>query len=442
MGDFAEAYRTKMKRLVLFLFLVALFLFLGGGSAPFVKKPLTVVLDGETVFEGEIKIDAIRHNRAVKRGGYLRFYKDLRTRYGEKESLNYLSRGLGDFLSAACERKRIDPLSATMEWTKDLSSPFIYYAEREGRDIPLDEIGRAVAAALDEKGNATVFSSSVCPEVTVSDLKKRTREMGRFTTRFYSSGENRRHNLKLAAEAISGTVLGAGETFSFNGTVGERTEERGFRVANVVVNGDFVKGVGGGVCQVSTTLFNAALLAGLPIGKAAAHSCPVSYVPLSRDCTVSSAIDFTFINDTPHPVYLAAKVESGELTFALFGEKKEGAFALESEVTERVPFSSLAADGSPAPPEAELLSPGREGIKSRLFLLRTKNGVTTKTLVRETYYPPKNALYEKRAATARCSGRDAPSSYSLVKEVFVHFGQGGILSFLPRQTSVPQFVQL
>ena len=432
-----------MKKFVAVAFLAALFLLLFGGSAPYVKKPLTVAIDGETVFEGEIRIDAIVSRRAVKHGGYLRFYKDLRARYGEKESLNYLSRGLGDFLSSACERKRIDPLSAAMEWTKDLSSPFIYYEAREGREIPSDELGRKVAAALDGKGEAKVFSVSVRPEVTVSDLKARTREMGRFTTYFHTSGENRRHNLKLAAEAISGTVLGAGETFSFNEAVGERTENRGFRIANVVVGGDFVKGVGGGVCQVSTTLYNAALLSSLPIGKAAAHSRPVSYVPYARDCTVSSAIDFTFTNDTPHPVYLAAKIEEGALTFALFGERKEGSVTLQSEVTERIPCRALTEDGAPASLDAKQLSPGREGIKSRLYLVRTKNGVTTKTLVREAYYPPKNAIYANESETvALCSGRGAPSPYSLVKEVFVHFGQGGILSFLPRQTSVPQFVQL
>ena len=391
-----------MKKYLFIFAFAALFLLFCGASAPYVKKPLRIVADGQTIFDGEIRIDADRARRAARHGGYLRLYNDMRARYDAKDRLNYLSKGLGDFLAATCEKKKIDPLSATLEWTKNLSSPFVYSAEREGREIPLDAIGRAVCRALDGEGEARVFSETVAPEVTVAALKRRTREMGRFTTYFSSSGENRRHNLRLAAEAISGTVLGAGETFSFNGTVGERTEERGFKVAKIVVNGEFQKGVGGGVCQISTTLFNAALLSALPIKNAAAHSRPVSYVPYARDCTVSSAIDFTFENDTPFPVYIAAKIEQDGVTFALFGEKKEGAFSLESEIEARVPFSSLTENGEKATPgESLLLSPGREGIKSNLYLVKTIDGITTKTLVRKNYYPPKNAIYQaKREAVA------------------------------------------
>ena len=392
-----------MKRAALlfpFLVLSALFLLLlGGAGAPYVKKPLTIEADGEKVFEGEIRIDALRHHRAIKHGGYFAFYKDLRARYDEKEALNYLSKGLGDYLAALCERKKVDPLSATLEWNKDLSSPFIYYDEREGREIPLGSLGGAVAKALDGNGAARVFGSAVAPEVTVADLKARTLEMGRFTTYYYSSGENRRHNLALAASAIRGTVLSPGEIFSFNEIVGARTIERGYKEANIVLNGDFVKGVGGGVCQISTTLYNAVLLSALPVKHAAAHSAPVSYVPFSRDCTVSSAIDFTFENDTPFPVYIASKTEGSAVTFALFGAKKEGSYALQSEIVKRVPFSSVTEDASAVTTDSVLTSPGREGIRSRLYLLKTLHGETTKTLVRENYYPPKNAVYKKRDDT-------------------------------------------
>ncbi len=397
MEHVANPFSSKMKKPPLaFCALLLLALLFGGASAPYVRKPLKIEADGETVFQGEIRIDAIRSHRAKKHGGYFPFYQYLRARYDEKEALNYLSKGFGDYLAALCEKKRIDPLSATLEWNKDLSVPFLYYAERAGREIALDEIGSAVMKALDQGGTARVFSSAIPPDITVADLKARTREMGRFTTYFASSGENRRHNLRLAAEAISGTIVEAGETFSFNETVGARTKERGFREANIVINGEFVKGVGGGVCQISTTLYNAALLSGLPIERAAAHSAPVSYVPFSRDCTVSSAIDFTFVNDTAYPVYIASKIEGNGVTFSLFGEKKEGTFALQSEVTERIPFFSVTEGASAISEDSVLVSPGREGIKSRLYLLRTIDGKTTKTLIRENYYPPKNAVWTRR----------------------------------------------
>ena len=136
------------------------------------------------------------------------------------------------------------------------------------------------------------------------------------------------------------------------------------------------------------------LLAALPVENAAAHSIPVSYVPLSRDCTVSAAIDFVFRNDTAHPLYVAAEVKGSTLTFALFGEERGEPCHLESEVTERLPYRNLYEDGSEATdPAATLLSPGREGIKSRLY--RVQEG--KRTLLRENHYAKKDAIYKRVA---------------------------------------------
>ena len=188
------------------------------------------------------------------------------------------------------------------------------------------------------------------------------------------------------------------ETFSFNEVVGVRSAERGFREANVVVNGEFVKGVGGGVCQVSTTLYNAVLLAALPVENAAAHSRPVSYVPYSRDCTVSSAIDFRFRNGTAHPLYIAAKIKGSRLTFVLYGEKRGGKTKLESELVERIPYRLRFADGSLVTDKesAVLVDKGREGVRSRLYRVDEKG----RTLIRENVYPAKDEVYEKRPREA------------------------------------------
>ena len=144
---------------------------------------------------------------------------------------------------------------------------------------------------------------------------------------------------------------------------------------------------------MSTTLYNAVLLAALPVENAAAHSIPVSYVPLSRDCTVSAAIDFVFRNDTAHSLYVAARVKNSVLTFALYGEDRGSPCRLESEVVERIPFRNLCEDGTEATDTATLLSPGREGVKSRLY--RISGG--KRTLIRENYYASKDAIYKKVA---------------------------------------------
>ena len=385
-----------MKRISLFILLLLCVCLLAAVSPPYFKKQVEVLIDGEALAGDCLRVEVSHAIKAKRAGGFEKLYDALLKKYSPKEALNYLAIGLGDYLSAECERRKVDPLDATLEWTKNISAPFIYYDERAGREASLVEVGRQVARALDEGDNsrALCYTRKVAAEVTAKDLKQNTGEIARFSTAFATSGKNRRHNLALAAKAISGTVLLPGESFSFNGAVGERTAERGFREANIVVNGEFKKGVGGGVCQVSTTLYNAVLLAALPVENAAAHSIPVSYVQPSRDCTVSAAIDFRFKNDTSHPLYIAAEIKDSTLTFVLFGERRGEPCRLESEVTERIPYRNVYEDGTEATPEgALLLSPGREGIKSRLYLIRG----ATRTLIRENYYAGKNAVYKKAA---------------------------------------------
>lgn len=389
-----------MKKAIPLLLLMLLALpILSAAAPPCLYKEITLALDDEVIPQKMLRIDPSHAMRAKKAGGYYPFYLSLCEKYSPKDALNYLAIGLGDCVSALCERHKTDPLNATLEWQKNLSTPFIYYEGHAGRQADLKTFGERIARAMDKESGASAraYTREVPAEITVKDLRAVTTELARFSTDFSSSGESRRHNIALAAQAISGSVLMPGKSFSFNDTVGERKEERGYRMANVVVNGEFVKGVGGGVCQVSTTLYNAVLLAALPVENAAAHSRPVSYVPCSRDCTVSSAIDFRFRNDTDHPLYVAAGITGSRLTFAIYGVKKEGDCALESEIVEIIPFRALYADGTlvPDPTAANLLTPGREGIRSRLYLIKEQNGASTRTLIRENLYPAKDALYRK-----------------------------------------------
>lgn len=143
--------------------------------------------------------------------------------------------------------------------------------------------------------------------------------MGEYTTSYSSSGYSRKHNIKLASDAIDGKVVAPGEEFSFNVTVGVRSEKRGYLSAPVIVNGEYTKGTGGGVCQVSTTLYNAVLRSGVKVTKVSAHSLPVSYVPYSMDAMVSEATDFRFLNDTPYPVRIQMKADGERLKASLYG---------------------------------------------------------------------------------------------------------------------------
>ena len=209
--------------------------------------------------------------------------------------------------------------------------------------------------------------------------------IAKFATYYGDSSENRKHNIALAASAIDGVLLPPEEEFSFNDTVGARTEERGYKAAFVINDGAFVEGVGGGVCQVSGTLYNCALLADLAVTCVHPHSLPVSYVAPSFDAMVSGKnADLRFVNGTGAPVYMTCRVARGEICVSLYGKKSAFSYRRESVVTGTLP-----------PPEPRYASAGaalrapREGLTSCGYLVRYKNGVPVeKKRIRSDRYAP------------------------------------------------------
>ena len=136
----------------------------------------------------------------------------------------------------------------------------------------------------------------------------------------YGGEPNRIHNVQLVAHLVDGHVIAPGQTFSFNGTTGERSADKGFREAPVIINGELKTGLGGGVCQVSTTVFNAAYEAGLPIVERTNHALYISHYPQGRDATVNYPdVDLKFRNDTGNWLLLRTWVGSSSLTVALYG---------------------------------------------------------------------------------------------------------------------------
>jgi vancomycin resistance protein YoaR len=146
-----------------------------------------------------------------------------------------------------------------------------------------------------------------------------TGTVGAYET-FYGGDPNRIHNVQLVAHLVDNKLVAPGATFSFNGATGERSAEKGFLEAPVIINGELQTGLGGGVCQVSTTVFNAAYEAGLPITARTNHALYISHYPLGRDATVNYPdIDLKFVNDTGHWLLLRTFVGSSSLNVGLYG---------------------------------------------------------------------------------------------------------------------------
>lgn len=150
----------------------------------------------------------------------------------------------------------------------------------------------------------------------------RTKQIGSYVTYYNKRNKERSHNISLSAEALDNHVVFPGEIFSFNEVVGERTLEKGYLPAPVIVKGELYEGIGGGICQVSSTLFNAVDKAGVNIIQRYSHSRRVPYVPPGRDATVSwYGPDFTFKNIHNQPILIRAKAHEGQVYIAVYSSE-------------------------------------------------------------------------------------------------------------------------
>ena len=229
----------------------------------------------------------------------------------------------------------------------------------------------------------------------MEELKKNTVKRAEFFTVFAGSGANRIHNISLAASALNDVSVEPGEKLSFNLTVGERTAERGYLPAKVISDGVFTEGVGGGVCQVSTTLFDAWLYAGLGFEQAAAHSLPVSYVEPSLDAMVSSATDLVLINDSDFAVYLYCRTTESRIYVTVYGAPLTEEIRLRSEKikTIQAEYDTEYVEGTDwAEGERErIIVEAKDGLISESYREFYVNGVPVKEeKLRKNVYKSRN----------------------------------------------------
>lgn len=263
--------------------------------------------------------------------------------------------------------------------------PFTYFSGSDGVECDRIKLNADIDASL--SGNfedVHVKMRTVKRRNTVDKIKAQTVKISSFTTRFDASNTDRSGNIALAAQKISGIRVESGGVFSFNGAVGARTEESGFKPAKIIEDGKFVLGYGGGVCQASTTVYNAALLAGLEIVEYHPHSLQVGYVSPSRDAMVSgSYFDLKFKNNRLTPIYVRVNCNLGSITCTIYGESDGFKYTVESVVTGKVARpQAVVVTGD----EDKILTYGRDGTKSEAYLVKSGGGETFRTLLRKDSY--------------------------------------------------------
>ncbi|MEG0491639.1 MAG: VanW family protein [Clostridia bacterium] len=226
---------------------------------------------------------------------------------------------LVDEIAAYVTREPVDAQILSFDYN---TRSFSFSAEQPGVTFDKALLYQKITAELDQwKRGVTVTVDPIVtpPKLTKADLAKNFKMVAAFTTDT-TKDSNRNNNIELACKAINGTALMPGETFSFNETTGQRTTDKGYREAGAIAAGQSIEEVGGGICQVSSTIFNAVARANLEIVSRSPHAWPSSYVNRGEDATVNwPNLDFKFKNNTNSPVFLITYYKDRKLSAEIWG---------------------------------------------------------------------------------------------------------------------------
>lgn len=271
---------------------------------------------------------------------------------------------------------------------------FIITEEKDGLKMDKEKTIEAVTAVLDTRmsGEAMIAAEVTKAEVTAEDNEHVTDLIGTYYTTFNNSDRNRNTNLAVGCNYINGTILAPGEVFSANIELGSQTAAGGYKMAGVYNNGKVEQGMAGGVCQVTTTLYNAALMAELEIVERHPHSMTVGYVPLGRDAAVAGNYkDLKFRNNTEYPIMIEAYASGGKLVMNIFGHEVHNAsrkvsFDTVYEATIPKPAEKVTEDPERLEGEREVTSKGRTGCKVSVYKTVTEGGKTSRNWFSSSSY--------------------------------------------------------
>lgn len=279
-------------------------------------------------------------------------------------------------------RMTIAPVDATYAYDKSVEGAFVYTESMQGRSVDSAVLFEELTAYV----NAGDFSAPMAasftvtePAVTLEQAKANTVLISTASSSFAKSNysaKNRVYNMEKALSMFDGYVLQPGEEFSFNTVLGPRYASHGWKVAGAINNGKSVDEVGGGVCQVSSTAFNAALMADLEIVERAPHSWPLSYLPAGQDATINTGTqDFIFKNNRDTPIILSTTIDKEEkiVTVSVYGTAPAdyAYIQLESERTGKInqPEDEIVVDATLKPGETVVDRKGRSGSTYKTYKL-------------------------------------------------------------------------
>ena len=280
-------------------------------------------------------------------------------------------------------------------------NPTVVHPEVNGVDFKIS-VEEAEELLKEDKEEYTIPLKITKPKKTINNLGEEAFPdlLATFSTRFDGSNYNRNTNIKLAAKKVNGTVILPGEKFSFNTIVGSRTIEAGFKEGTAYVGGKVVPDVGGGVCQVSSTIYNTALLANMQIVERSNHMFTTGYVAASRDATVYyGSLDFVFKNSRKYPIKMVASANGGVCKVSIYGikEDKEYEVIIQSKITSYINPTTIYKEDPTLEEGKEIVEQTAiTGCRSEGYKILKLNGkIVSQTLLSKDTYKSRNKIVRR-----------------------------------------------
>ncbi len=309
--------------------------------------------------------------------------------YDEKSLLAYI-----DGLKSGIDRQA---KNASVNFKK---GSVILQVETKGKELLRDENIKLIEDRVDKRdlGQIELLVRDKVPEILYSDIRNITGVMSSYSTVFALNDENRCHNIKVGSDRINGMILRPGDIFSINSALGPRTSENGYREAPVILKNELVSGVGGGLCQLTSTLYDAALLSKMEIVERTHHSWPLGYVAPGMDATIAEGyIDFKFRNSTEYAVAINSEILKNKLTVRILGLKNDDGTSsrLRNSIIEELqPQKEEIIEDSTLPyGERVVEREAKKGVRAVVYrdTLSGSGVVLNSEKISEDFYPPVSA---------------------------------------------------
>ena len=289
----------------------------------------------------------------------------------------------------------ISPVDAT---AKISNGEVVVTAEKYGQAVDKDKLKEIITYKIKnlncEKSQLPI--KIIEPKYTYAELKKIDTLLGSYETYFNSNNKSRANNINVAADSTSNIIIDTNEKFSFNNALEEKGARNKLKMASIILNGKPNKGLGGGICQVSTTIYNAALYAGMDIVSVTNHSIPSVYIAKGRDATVSDGyIDFVFQNKNKNPIIIYNQVIGNTIISRIYGSKEDKKnIEIKTEIVKVIKNKTIYKNDSNLGKGAKVVEQeGRLGYTVNTFrLYKTEGGISKKELVNTSYYPPRDEI--------------------------------------------------